>query len=144
MHSECIQSTPCWRKGSTCYDMVFLEKDPDIPRMEGLHVAWVFLFFSFIYNSIKYPCVLVQWFTTISDRPDENTEMWVVQPDFDADGQQELEVVHIDCILQGVHLIPVYGHDQLPTDIQHRDTLDIFKAYYVNKYIDHHAFEIAF
>ena len=144
MHSERIRSTPCWRKGSARYDTVFLEKDPDIPGMGGLHVARVFLFFSFIYDSVKYPCALVQWFTTISDGPDENTGMWIVQLDFNAGGQRELDVVHIDCTLRGAHLIPVYGNVRLPTDIQHTDTLDIFQAYYVNKYIDHHAFEIAF
>ena len=48
------------------------------------------------------------------------------------------------CTLRGAHLTPVYGNVQLPTDIQHTDTLNIFQAYYVNKYINHHAFEIAF
>ncbi|KAL4063952.1 hypothetical protein J3A83DRAFT_4103770 [Scleroderma citrinum] len=67
--------------------------------------------------------------------------MWIVQPDFDANGQWELEV---DCILCGAHLIPVYGHHHLPMDIWHTDSLDIFQAYYVNKYINHHTFEIAF
>ena len=70
--------------------------------------------------------------------------MWIVQPDFDADGQWELEVIHLNCILCGAHLIPVYGHDRLPMDIRHTDSLNIFQAYYVNKYIDHHAFEVAF
>ncbi|KIO03597.1 hypothetical protein M404DRAFT_145391 [Pisolithus tinctorius Marx 270] len=70
--------------------------------------------------------------------------MWIIQPDFDADGEHELEVVHAHCILHGAHLIPVYGHNCLPSDIHHTDTLDIFHAYYVNKYIDHHAFEITF
>ncbi|KAI6039388.1 hypothetical protein EDC04DRAFT_3090248 [Pisolithus marmoratus] len=84
------------------------------------------------------------WFLTISDRPDNDTRMWVVQPELDADGQHELEVVHLHSVLCGAHLIPVYRHDYLPTNIQHTNTLDIFQAYYVNKYIDHHAFEIAF
>lgn len=144
MHSERIRSTPRWQKGSARYDTVFLENDPDIPGMGGLHVARVFLFFSFIYDNIKYPCVLIQWFTTISDGPNKDTGMWIVQPDFNADGQRGLEVVHIDCILHGAHLIPVYGPDPLPTEIDYSDTLDNFRAYYVNKYIDHHTFEIAF
>ena len=70
--------------------------------------------------------------------------MWIVEPDFDANGQREMEVVHLHSILRGAHLIPVYGHDYIPRDIQHMESLDIFRAYYVNKYIDHHAFEIAF
>ncbi|KIM70176.1 hypothetical protein SCLCIDRAFT_19108 [Scleroderma citrinum Foug A] len=144
MHSECIWSTPSWRKGPARYDTVFLEKDPEIPGMGGLHIGRVFLFFSFTYDGIKYPCALIQWYTTFSDRPDEDMRMWIVQPDFDADGERELEVIHAHCILRGAHLIPVYGRDHLPSDLHYTDTLNIFHAYYVNKYIDHHAFEIAF
>ena len=70
--------------------------------------------------------------------------MWIVEPDFDANGQQEMEVVHVHSILCGTHLIPVYGHDSVPHDIQHTESLDVFRAYYVNKYIDHHTFKIAF
>ena len=32
---------------------------------------------------------------------------------------------------------------QSQADLQHSGTLDMFKAHYVNKYIHHHAFEIA-
>ena len=111
----------------------FLEKDPEIPGMGGLHIGRVFLFFAFIYDDVKYPCALIQWFTTISDRPDEDTGMWIIQPDFDTNGEQELEVIHVDCILHGAHLIPVYGPGCLPSDIHYSDTIDNF-----------HAFEITF
>ena len=144
MHSETIRSTPSWRKGPARYDTVFLEKDPEIPGMAGLHLGRVFLFFSFIYDSIKYLCALIQWYTTISDGPDEDTGMWIVQPDFDANCKHELTVVHLHSILRAVHLIPVYGQERLPSDLHYSDTLNNFRAYYVNKYIDHHAFEIAF
>ena len=93
MHSECIQSTPSWQKGPAHYDTVFLEKDPEIPGMGGLHVSRVFLFFSFTYNGIKYPCMLIQRYTTFLDWPDEDMRMWIVQPNFDADGEHELEVI---------------------------------------------------
>ncbi|KAL4067079.1 hypothetical protein V8B97DRAFT_1919292 [Scleroderma yunnanense] len=33
MHTECIQSIPCWHKGQAHYDTVFLEHDPDILRV---------------------------------------------------------------------------------------------------------------
>ncbi|KAI6046587.1 hypothetical protein EDC04DRAFT_2864743 [Pisolithus marmoratus] len=144
MHSEHIQSMPSWRKGPAWYDTVFLEKDQDIPGMEGLHIGQVFTFFSLIYNSVRYPCVLIQWFTTILDQAQEDTGMWIMEPDFDTNGQQQMEVVHIHSILCGAHLIPVYGHDHLSADVHYMDSLDIFHMYYVNKYIDHHAFEIMF
>ncbi|KAI5992692.1 hypothetical protein EDD15DRAFT_2167831 [Pisolithus albus] len=144
MHSECIRSTPCWRKGPARYDTIFLEKDQDVPGMKGLHVGRVFIFFSFIYNNIRYPCALIQWFTTVSDEAHEDTGMWIVEPDFDANGQRQLEVIHIHSILRGAHLIPVYSQDRLPADVHCTNSLDIFRMYYVNKYIDHHAFEIVF
>ena len=144
MHSKVICSTPSWRKGPACYDMVFLEKDPEIPGMGGLHIGRVILFFSFVYDGIKYPCALIQWFITISDRPDKDTGLWIVQPDFGTNGEWELEVIHVDCILCGAHLIPMYGPECLPSDLHYSDTLNTFCAYYVNKYIDHHAFEVAF
>ena len=144
MHSETIRSTPIWRKGLACYDTVFLEKDPEIPGMGGLHLGRVFLFFSFIYDGIKYLCTLIQWYTTISDGPDKDTGMWIVQPDFNANCKHELAVVHLHSILRGAHLIPIYGQEHLPSDIHYSNTLNNFHAYYVNKYIDHHAFEIAF
>ena len=80
----------------------------------------------------------------ISDGPDEDTGMWVVQPDLDVNGQHALEVVHVHSILCGAHLIPIYRWNQLPLDTHYADSLDTFQAYYVNKYIDHHAFEITF
>ncbi|KIM53438.1 hypothetical protein SCLCIDRAFT_31862 [Scleroderma citrinum Foug A] len=60
--------------------------------------------FAFIYDDVKYPCALIQWFTTISDGPDEDTGMWIIQPDFDTNGERELEVIHVDCILHGAHI----------------------------------------
>ena len=47
-------------------------------------------------------------------------------------------------ILQPAHLIGMYGDDEIPVDFQLSDTLDAFRAYYVNKYIDHHAYTMAF
>jgi len=111
--------------------------------MKGLHVGRVFLFFSFTHNSIKYPSALIQWYIPVSDEADEDTGLWVVEPEHDANGQRQMDVVHVRSTLRGAHLIPVYGWDHLPINIQHTDALDIFNAYYVNKYIDHHAFEIA-
>jgi len=112
--------------------------------MKGLHIGRVFLFFSFTHNGIKYPSTLIQWYIPVSDEADEDTGLWVVELEHDANGQRQMDVVHVHSILHGAHLIPVYGWDCLPINIQHTDALDIFNAYYVNKYIDHHALEIAF
>ncbi|KAG1905765.1 uncharacterized protein F5891DRAFT_1125793 [Suillus fuscotomentosus] len=77
-----------------------------------------------------------------SDAPDEDTGMWVVQPSFDGHSPNIL-VIHIDAIYYTAHLLPVYGVDFIPHAINFLNTLDKFHTFYVNKFADHHAFEIA-
>jgi hypothetical protein len=71
--------------------------------------------------------------------------MWKVEPDFRG-GKPCLEVIHLDTILRGAHLIGVYGRNFLPNDpdFTFDKSLDVFPSFYVNKYVDYHAYEIAF
>ncbi|KAJ6617775.1 hypothetical protein B0H10DRAFT_1796822, partial [Mycena sp. CBHHK59/15] len=55
-----------------------------------------------------------------------------------------LDIIPVDTILRGAHLIGIYGDTFLPRHFNHPDTLDRFNAFYINKYADHHAHEIAF
>jgi len=144
MRCEHIRATPRWQGGDPRYDCVFVNTDPSKDGMRGLEVARVHLFFSFKYQNITYPCALVQWYSHDGDEPDEDTGMWIVEPDSYPDGSPLVAVIHLDSILRAAHLIGVYGEDILPKGIPLVHTLDIFHSYYVNKYIDHHAFEIAF
>ncbi|KAI6145813.1 hypothetical protein BKA82DRAFT_4330463 [Pisolithus tinctorius] len=123
-----------WIHNGPCVlNYVCLEKTPVLPDLLSLPLS----VFHSATSTLYAP-------SDLSGLGGMHSEMWIIQPDFDADGEHELEVVHAHCILHGAHLIPVYGHNCLPSDIHHTDTLDIFHAYYVNKYIDHHAFEITF
>ena len=72
--------------------------------------------------------------------------MWIVEPNFDDRGYRVMSVVHIDSIVHGVHLLPIFrGDAAIPRDdINFSHTLDIFTAFYVNKYIDYHAFKTLF
>lgn len=144
MHKEHIRAVATWRKGPARYDCAFLEKDPDLPGFRGLHVVRVLRFFKFRLDKEQFPCALVSWFSPVSDEPCEDTGMWIVEPDLDERGHCMMSVIHLDCILRGAHLIGVTGQDNIPRKLQHSDSLDVFKAFYVNKYIDHHAHEIAF
>jgi len=112
--------------------------------MRGLEVARVRAFFSFKFRNVSYPCALVRWYSCDGDGPDEDTGMWVVEPDSHADGSAFTAIIHLDSILRAAHLIGVFGQDPIPKDIPLAYSLDVFRAYYVNKYIDHHSFEIAF
>lgn len=50
-----------------------------------------------------------------------------------------------DSIVRAAHLMPVFGSGFTPKHLTPALSLTtIFRGWYVNKYIDHHAFEIAF
>ncbi|TDL20259.1 hypothetical protein BD410DRAFT_815646 [Rickenella mellea] len=133
MRRERIYSCPSWRRGHPRHDCIFVETDATKPGMRGLHVARVKLLFSFSFRDISYPYT-----------PDEDTGMWMVQPELDEEGGRVKSVIHLDTVVRGAHLIGFYGEEYLPADINHYHTLDVFKKFYVNKFIDHHANEIAF
>ena len=40
-----------------------------------MNVACAKLFFSVTMNHIKYPCVLIHWYSLVGDSPDENMGM---------------------------------------------------------------------
>ncbi|KAI0309305.1 hypothetical protein OF83DRAFT_1185856 [Amylostereum chailletii] len=145
MHCERIRSTASWRHGPARRDCVFLEKDPDAAGFRGLYIVRVLLFFQFVSDGVIYPCALVSWFSPISEMPCPDTGMWIVEPDLDGGGERQMSVIHIDCILRGAHLIGVSaGAEFIPCSLSHTDSLDAFRAFYVNKYADHHSHEIAF
>ena len=73
---------------------------PDTPGFKSLLVAHVYLFFSFKYNNVYYPCALVHWFSTVGDAPDDETTMWMVEPDYLAGKKPSLEVIHLEVLLR--------------------------------------------
>ena len=70
--------------------------------------------------------------------------MWIVEPDVCEDSKHVTDMIHHDTMFCSAHLIAVYGNNPIPKDIPLCHTLDLFHLYYVNKFIDHHAFEIVF
>jgi hypothetical protein len=59
------------------------------------------------------------------------------------DGMPDVSIIHIDCIFRAAHLIPLYGSNFLPRAITLHDSYNVFRASYINKYADYHAFEVA-
>lgn len=100
-----IHCKPTWRNGPTCCDCVFVENDPSLPGFKGLYVGQVLLLFSLeAHGWIKgIPCALIQWFTTVGDKPCHLTGMWMVKQEYDSSKQHVMSVVHLDCILQPGH-----------------------------------------
>jgi hypothetical protein len=146
MRKERIHAVKSWRKGPGRYDTVFVNTNPAAEGMLGLDVARVKLFFSISDEEVQYPCALVHWFCRAGDSPDENTGMWVVDK-MDAlndGGESPTAILHLDTIVRAAHLIPVFGREHVSPTLSFTDTLNTFTKFYVNRFVDHHSFEIAF
>ncbi|KAG1781229.1 hypothetical protein EV702DRAFT_962857 [Suillus placidus] len=143
MRREHIRACPLWQNEYPRNDCMFINTDSDAEGMRGLEVARVICFFSFKHNWEVYPCALIQWFEKIGDCPDENTGMWMVAPSFHEDGSRNLAVIHIETVFCAAHLIAIYGSEYIPHSLKFYHSLDTFGSFYVNKYADHHTFEIA-
>jgi len=141
MRRERIRSTPSWQGNNPRHDCAFVVEDDTKPGMSGMTIVRIKLLFSFEYDGKRYPCALVEWFDRIGKDP--VTGMWVVHPSLTR-GRNDQSVVHLDSLLRTAHLIPVYGKEKLPLDFHFSFSLGAFEVYYVNKYIDHNANEIAF
>ncbi|KAG2082072.1 hypothetical protein BD769DRAFT_1633463 [Suillus cothurnatus] len=51
-------------------------------------------------------------------------------------------IIHIDSIYLTAYLIPIYGPQNVSHNLKHYNLYDVFQAFYVNKFTDHHVFEI--
>ena len=150
MKPECIHAISCWRNGPGHYDMLFvsaasdnMDQDLSTHGILGLEVAHAHLLFSFTLDGIKYPCAVVHWFSHPTDIPNDITGMYTVEPDCLLNGQLATAVVHLDTVFRAVHLIPVFSNQPALSKHQHHEQmLDQFSEFYINKYINYHAFEV--
>jgi hypothetical protein len=142
MRTERIRATPSWRKGEGRYDCVFV-KDPSSPTppntLHDLGVAHVRAFFSSTYRDVLYMFALIHSFKFVYKEPDEDTGMWIVKCPRDPCAR----LVSLDAIYRAAHLVPVYdGRGPVQKTQTAERSLDQYRFFYVNKFIDHHAFEI--
>ena len=142
MWCEYIHAMPTWRQQGPHYDCVFVITDPELKSMHGMDVAHVHCFFSFKAHNNYYCCTVIHWFDHIGDGPDEATGMWMVFPSFTWGSWPNTTVIHIDAIFCAAHLIPVYNRNFMPPDITPYNPYDSFHWFYVNRFADHHTFEI--
>jgi hypothetical protein len=142
MQREYIRATDSWQRGLPCHDTAFLNREPDFPRLQGIDVVLVRSFFSFEFRGSMFPCVLVFWFKKVGEGPDEDTGMWVVELEHDGNGHPITTVIHLDCMIRACHLVLVYGQQPIPKVLP-EVSLYRFRHFYVNKYVDHHAFKLA-
>ena len=142
---EQIKATPSWFHGPEHYDTVFVNTDDTHEDMQAMEVAQIICFFSLpCTNGVTYPCALIHWFDYVVDEPDELTGMWMVKPSFLNDNTCYLSIVHIDTIVRAAHLILIFGQERVPLQVNLHNSLDVYQGFYVNHFIDHHAFELVF
>ncbi|KAH9979150.1 hypothetical protein BJV74DRAFT_900472 [Russula compacta] len=133
MYHERIHSNPNWRREYACYDTMFVETNSELDGMPGMAIGRAHLFFLFKFRGKQYSFPY--------NKPDEDTGMWVVRPEFQGNRHRTLSIIPLDCVARAAHLLPVYGSSFLPEDFHFADSLDVFLAYFVNPYIDHHSNE---
>jgi len=144
MHREHIRATPSWRNAPR-FDCVLVSVDPDLQGMIGLEVARIQAFFSFVHEQRRYQCALIHWFSRIGTGPDADTGMWLVEPDYE-DGEPNLAIIHVDTIFRAAHLLPAHRSNQFVARhvITMHNSLDRYDQFYVNRFVDYHAFEVLF
>ncbi|KAG1732519.1 hypothetical protein EDB19DRAFT_1896754 [Suillus lakei] len=133
MRCEHIRATPSWHAGKPRHDCIFVNMGADFDSpMCGLAVAQVLCFFSFNYWTSYYPCAIVHWYSYMLEGRNPDTGMYVIAPMTTDEGVLDISIIHVD----------FYGLDFIPK-INPHNSYDMFNSYYVNRYADHHAFEIA-
>ena len=140
LHRENIHATPSWRNGQPRYDCAFIHPKTNTFKF---NVARILTFFSFVHGGEQFQCALVHQFFCVADGPDEDTGLWIVEPGFTEGGGPQLEIIAIGNIYRAAHLVPVYQSSQyVARSLTMHDSLDTFKQFYINKFVDYHAFGI--
>ena len=89
--SEHIYAINRWRNGPGHFDILFVNAAPDdmddedddssAHMIQGLEVAPAHLVFSSTLDGVKYPCMLVLWFSQMTDMLRDVTGMYVIEPE---------------------------------------------------------------
>ena len=138
MHCERIRSNSNWQDKGARNDTVFVQTGSDDGSMKGMAIGRVCLLFSFVSSGVCYPRAMIEWFTT-DDEIDDETGMWVVRPEFKGVHGCATAIIHLDWIARAAHLIPVFGSLFVPEELHYSNSLDVYHAYFVNNYVDHHS-----
>jgi hypothetical protein len=68
--------------------------------------------------------------------------LWKVRLECDSDKQPVVDVIDVDTIVRGAHLLPIYGQSRVSEHFSHFKALDKYPSFFVNHYADHHAHEL--
>jgi len=67
--------------------------------------------------------------------------MYIIQPDM-VGGYQNMAVISVDSIIRAAHLLLIFDETRLDHSLNYTHSLDVFKVFYVNHFIDPHAYEL--
>lgn len=141
MRREYIRANPKWFGKTARFDCAFIQ----LNRTGAVSSSWpdvarILLLFTFTFENVRYRCALVRWFHYISQDVDIDTGMRIVRST--GDEPSGLSIVPMKAIVRAAHLAGVCGTDPIPAGINSSNALDAFRLFYVNKYIDHQAFDV--
>jgi hypothetical protein len=142
MHREMIRSTDLWYGQYERRDTVLVRIAGGEAIMGGLKVARVVRFVAFTHLGERHEAALVEWFDVVEQVPDELTGMWKVRPRLGECDMWVLELIPLDTVVRGCHLIPVYGDDAVPEKYHFSHAHLDFRSFYLNHYADYHSFEV--
>ena len=67
----------------------------------------------------------------------------MVKLDTDDTGNPHLTIIHLNSICQAIHLLPAHQNNTfIEHTIRMHTSLDAFKLFYINKFMDHQSFEV--
>ena len=145
MFREVIRAVNYWGMGEIPgprYDCAYVAKHGTPGAgMCNLQVARIRSFFSFEYELETHCCALVHWYRLWREDPDPDNGMYIIQPDM-VGGYRNMAVISVDSIIRAAHLLPIFDETRLDHSLNYTHSLDVFKAFYVNHFIDPHAYEL--
>lgn len=145
MFREVVRAVRHWGMGEIPgprYDCVYVaRRETTGIHMHNLQVARVHCFFSFQRGSENHSCALVHWYKLWRSEPDRDNGMYIVQPDF-VNGCRNMAVISVDSIVRAAHLLPIFDDTRLDHSWNYTHSLNLFKAFYLNHFIDPHAYEL--
>jgi hypothetical protein len=136
---QIARCTPEWHNTGVRYDNV-LVGHPDGPGngLDRFEVCRLLLLFKFQDRDIEenpeqYELAYIQWFRKKSHHKLNQMLMVELTETFD--------VISVESIYHPIHLVPKFEiQDDIKTTVAHHKTSDDFREFYINSYIDQHAF----
>ena len=136
---ERIRATATQNPTIPRHDCVLVATDAMSSGFASTQVARIRLLLSITHLGAAIPCALVDWFILEGNKPDPVTGLWVVKPEYTRNNRHFSSIIHLDSVLRGIHLLPVHKKCMVTQPHSHSRSLDTYRRFYVNKYIDYHA-----